>query len=865
MSRHCPLLGIAVSAALAVLAGCQPQQPFYFGEDGDLSHYLGAATEIEYPDAEVESLAETTEAVRPFSLDNSQPKEIWDLSLEDAIHYALANSKVIRTLGGQPLQMRQALLRSPEGIPTVYDPAIAETDPRGGVEAALSAFDAQLTSSLSWDKNDSPRNTIVIPVEGRDIFPRVNKQDLGSFQAQLMKTAATGGTWAIRHNVAYTWSVGPRLYPSDWNVNVEGEVRQPLLQGAGEQFNRIAGPGATPGLNNGVMMARINTDVALTRFEAGVRDLVSDVENAYWELYFAYRHLDAMITGRDFALGYWRNIDLGLRVGTKPAFDEAQARDEYLSFRSLMESALSDLYTAENNLRLVMGLAATDGRLIRPSDEPKTARVTFDWGEILAEGLVRSVELREQKWMVKQQELALIAAKNYLLPRLDAVARYRWLGMGDDLIQPSGGTGNPFVLGSNAYQSMTSGDFQEWHMGFELSIPLGFRQEMAGVRNAQLKLARERARLQDQELAISHELAAAIRQLETAHVLTQTNFNRRIAAKKQVEIMQISYDNGKVTLDRVLDAQRRLAQAENDYYRSLVDYNEAIAKLHYRKGSLLEYNDVYLSEGPWPGKAYFDARRLARARDAGLYIDYGYTRPKVISRGAYQQQAAGPAVFGDEGKATGEALPEPIPTPLPQPVEATAEPPGLKPADGPNRPSTTAPPAPEAEASAASGPQIGPALASAAGVSPVPPAAPARLAAAQTKATVTRKASMLQSLELGRPAGNLSREKSSAAGWPGSSASEPPESRGPGGSSTNASRRCPSTPATRGGWSTVKPTGGDEPAGPWGIDDPPQTETQAAPLKWSNPKGWDTRHEALAHPPAAETDRPAASGAGIQR
>ena len=37
------------------------------------------------------------------------------------------------------------------------------------------------------------------------------------------------------------------LYNADWNVKLVADMRQPLLQGAGTQFNRIAGPGATPG------------------------------------------------------------------------------------------------------------------------------------------------------------------------------------------------------------------------------------------------------------------------------------------------------------------------------------------------------------------------------------------------------------------------------------------------------------------------------------------------------------------------------------------------------------------------------------------------------------------------------------------
>ncbi len=81
-----------------------------------------------------------------------------------------------------------------------------------------------------------------------------------------------------------------------------------------------------------------------------------------------------------------------------------------------------------------MGIAATDGRLIRPIDEPTTAKVSFDWYDAQCEALARSVELRQQKWVVKRRELELIASKNFLLPQLDAVGQYTWLGSGNQLI-----------------------------------------------------------------------------------------------------------------------------------------------------------------------------------------------------------------------------------------------------------------------------------------------------------------------------------------------------------------------------------------------------------------------------------------------
>ncbi len=700
MSRRSPLPGTLVAWALVVLTGCQPQMPFYFHEDGDLSHYLGMATDIEVPDLEeVEPLSEVDGAIRPFSLDNTEPKEVWDLPLEDAVRYALANSRVMRSLGGRILGPPVFVVLNPEIVPTIYDPAIAESNPRMGVEAALSAFDTQFTSSVFWEKNDAPQN-----YQANPYFPDVFRQDVGSFQAQLRKTAATGGTWSLTHNVNYDQNNRPmlmRLYASDWNVNLEAEFRQPLLQGAGVQFNRIAGPGAIPGFNNGVTIARINTDIVLTDFETGVRDLVKDVEVAYWELYDAYRKLDAMIAGRDSALATWRKIHALYVIGARggEAEKEAQAREQYFLFRSEVERKLNTLYAAESKLRYMMGLAATDGRLIRPADEPTTAKVTFDWNETHAEAIVRNVDLRQMRWIVKRRELELIAAKNYLLPRLDAVGRYRWLGLGDDLLESTGGTGDFRNRDSNAYQCMTNGAFQEWHFGLELSFPIGFRKEMAGVRHAQLNLARERARLQEQELEVSHQLAYVIRELEANHVLSQTNFNRRVAAQRQVEAVAAAYETEMVTLDLLLDAQRRLAEAESAYYRSLVDYNISIASVHLRKGSLLEYNGVHLSEGPWPAKAYFDARRRARARDASAYLDYGFTRPKVISRGAYQQHTvAGPMVLDGEFEVGGpvlempvEATPEMIPAPAPESSRAT------NPADLSVEPSVPEPPAPQPE------------------------------------------------------------------------------------------------------------------------------------------------------------------------
>jgi outer membrane protein TolC len=684
--------------ALTLASGCKPTQPYFFAEDGnilgkgDLSHYVNVATEIEYPDVNAMPLEEVTAAHAPLTLDNSENFEVWDLTLEEVTRITLTNSKVIRQLGGRisdggsniAVATPEVLQQSAANAVTTFDPALVESGAGTGssqfsgtgVEAALSEFDATLDYTASWNKNDRPQNFGGI---AGNLFAPVLHQDTGTYSTGITKTGATGTQFSIRNNTLYDGNNnGSRIAASDWFTNIEASFSQPLLQGAGTQYNRIAGPqsfqqAAGGGFNpiDGVIIARIRHDVALTDFEEGVRNLMRDVEDAYWELYFAYRDLDARKIGRDSALETWRKVKALKGVGTQggEADKEAQARAQYFLFRAQVEAALTNLYRIESRLRYMMGLAATDGRLIRPVDEPTTAEIAFDWTSVHLEALTRRTEIRRRKWEIQRREMELIASKNNLMPRLDTTGTYRWLGAGEDLISSDSVT--PFARGSNAWDILESGDFQEWQLGVQFSMPIGFRRAMSGVRHHQLLLSRERALLEDLELEISHQIADAIRDIDFNYHQTQTRFNGRVASQDEVDAVRTVYESGRVPIDLLLDAQRRRAEAESNYYRSLVDYNRAIMRVHFRKGSLLEYNGVYLAEGPWPGKAHFDALRRARQRDASTFINYGYSRPNVISRGPVGQvmefpvDGAGMNTIPTPEPVMEEALPIPDPTAVP--------------------------------------------------------------------------------------------------------------------------------------------------------------------------------------------------------
>jgi outer membrane protein TolC len=637
-----------------LLLGCSTSEKnlTYVGE-AELQHYKDVVTSIDYPAIDQETPDEVSFSDEPRRIRNPRKDEVWDLSLEEAIHTALANSEIIRD-NGQFLNPGNRLMSNPDFVQSVYDPALQDTSTlfgQNGVEAALSEFDAQFTTNFLVGRSSNLLETAAL---GGFAAGEEQSTDFGDFRATLSKIYANGGQLSLQHNVlyqAFNKNVGgTRLFQSYFTNNPSASQNgglagigitytQPLWSGGGTRFTRIAGPISrrptlqnVPQVNQGVVISRIRTDIALAEFEQATLNLVKDTEDLYWELYLAYRRYDAELTARNSALQTWREVkakaDQGLEGGG--AADEAQARDSYFEARSRAEEALSNLYNTEGRFRRLIGLPVNDGRIIRPADEPTTAEFMPDWRACLVEALTRRIELRKQKWNLKSLELQLEAARSLTNPRLDFVSRYQINGFGDKLFGNSDQTPTPSVTGS-FYDNLLSGKQDGWGVGFEFSMPIGFRAAHSQVRNLELRLAKNQAALSAQEFEISHELANAFRQLDTGFQTAQTNFNRRRAAERRLQAYEAQYRAGKGNVDLLLRSQISLAQAETAYYQSLVSYNRAIVELKYRKGTLLSDNNIYLGESLSHPEAYIQALRHAWARSYAIDAKHLQTQPEEFA------------------------------------------------------------------------------------------------------------------------------------------------------------------------------------------------------------------------------------------
>ena len=653
-----------IAASIAVTTGCAKVHRFHFQENCSPSYYKSVATEIEYPSVKSCLTAEVVSTPAPLAMENPADIVTRDIQLDEVIRLALQNSDILRSLGG-------SIVQAPAGVVTNFDPAITETNPLGGVEAALSAFDAQVTSQLYWQKNNRPNNIAVNPVlQQFQVFS--TEQTAAVFNYEIAKRTATGARFAARNVVNYDLTNTPnRLFNSAYTGWLEAEYRQPLMRGAGVDFNRIAGPNSTVGQYNGVLIARINTDISLADFEQGIITFINDVETAYWELYFAYHDLEARVAGRNSSLLTWQRVKALQNVGARgsDAAAEAQARSQYYNFDVQVKDALSGragLYANEQNLRYLMGLPASDGSLLKPISQPMEGEVILDWNSSLNDALVRRVEIRRQKWNIKRRELEVIAARHNRLPTLDFLSQYRYRGLGDTLIGPR----DPNNQFDSLYQNIFEGNFQEWQAGLELAYPVGMRQAGAALANARWNLARETARLREQELRISHDLSNSARQVSRSFQLVLSNYNRQDSDRLQVEALQTRYEGGLDNINFLLQAQQQLATSQSAYFRSLTDYQLALRDFHREKGSLLNYNQVGMSEGAWPGAAYQDAYERGRffaPRANPSAVDM----PGPLSSGGFDptQVGAGTSANFLPGDAT--IISEPV---VSQPVAPSATP-----------------------------------------------------------------------------------------------------------------------------------------------------------------------------------------------
>jgi outer membrane protein TolC len=502
------------------------------------------------------------------------------LSLDEAIHIALANSKVVRVLAG---------VTAVSSGQTIYDPAISVTD----IDDARSVFDPTLFVNNNWNRTEQPRGVFAPSSPAGAIITgtRVDDYDLG---LGLSQRNLLGGTAKFEHatNIArFTPGIFP-LNPEQRSATTLSYT-QPLLKGAGVTAN------AAP-----IVIARINTERSYFQFKDSVQELVRGVIEAYWAVAFAKVDVAATRQQVEQAEFTFKLAEARRRLGIKNIGEEAQTRAALANFRANLIAAEANLLNREAALRNILGLPPSEPERLELTTEPSKLRVEPKWDEIIRLAQERRPDLIELRLILEADQQTVLLANNQARPQLDAVMFHRWNGL-------EGRTP------SNAWIESGPGQFTDWTLGVNFSVPLGLRKDRAGLRRAELLVKRDQANLEQGVHSMMHTLAASLRNLAQFYEQYEAFNEARKAAQQNVNVQLAEFKADRTILLNVLQAIADLGNATSSQAQALAQYNTELANLEKETGTILDTHAVkFLEErfraiGPFgrhgPGRLYPEA------------------------------------------------------------------------------------------------------------------------------------------------------------------------------------------------------------------------------------------------------------------
>jgi outer membrane protein TolC len=527
--------------------------------------------EIDYRDPSAFPAIPLPPSSPPPTVTNPPTSDTRYFALDDAVRTSLGNARVVRVLAG---------VNAVSSLRTIYDTAITNTT----IDQAQGRFDPFIQVNNNWDYIDEPKAGFNLATGS---FVAGAPLDQYRLSTTLTKNNPLGGQWNFGVNVTeqrFPHSIlPPNLLPLNPQTaaNTFLSYTQPLLQGAGRPANLAP-----------VVLARINTELSFFQLKEATQQNVRDVVGGYWNLVAARAAAWArrrQVEQADFA---WRLADARLRTQLSNAADAAQARTSLAQFRAQLIAADANVLQQEGALRNLLGLPPWDEAQIIATTEPILERVRPNWQELVDLAAARRPDLIELKLILEADEQQRIIANNNALPQLNGVALYRWNGLEGEL--PNG----------NGIITTAPGQFADWTLGVNFSVPIGLRSARAVLRQRELIIARDRANLDQGLHAASHLLATSLRSLDQQYEQYLAFKEARAAARYNLDVQLQTFRASLTNFIPVLQAITDWGNAITNEAASVAQYNALLADLELQTGTILEthgvrfYEERYGSIGP---------------------------------------------------------------------------------------------------------------------------------------------------------------------------------------------------------------------------------------------------------------------------
>jgi outer membrane protein TolC len=527
------------------------------------------------------------------------------ISLNEAIKRALENNNDIE-VARDTVRIAETQLRALEGV---FDPIFAVQptyDKRiSPQQSQLGGGQGGTTSTTTWS-----------------LGPSVQKQ-FGKGGGSYFLSFANTYT-----NTNNTFSLLNPFYSS----NLSLQFAQPLLRDRSIDNNRRQ-----------IRIQRKRLDQSDADFRQRTIEIITRVQQAYWELVFALRDQQNQLANLNLSRESLRNVEAQIAAGAKAPLERAEVQTELANRETSLLTAVQNVAIAENNLKVLIFKDPSSpdwSSQVTPTDTPKFDTTPVNLPDALKAARDNRPELRRLRLENDINDVDITFFKNQTKPRVDLVGTVALTGLagtslatvtppgstvplivGDPLTDPAAfllseiraiqtaqglpvavvpstvaesSTINQTLIGGygQTLRNLFGGDTRNVTIGVSIQFP--FKNKTAEANLAGARIAKEQlmASTRAQEQLIEVDVRNSAQAVESARQRVLSAREARANAELQLEGEQRLYQVGRSTTFLLFQRENALANARASELRAETDYNKAIADLQRATSTTLRANNV---------------------------------------------------------------------------------------------------------------------------------------------------------------------------------------------------------------------------------------------------------------------------------
>jgi outer membrane protein TolC len=481
----------------------------------------------------------------------------------------------------------------------------------GGVTGSASAiqlgsggtFDPSVFFSYGWNQNVTPLGTTAVTG-----VPFVDLQG-SSYTAGITQAFQSGTSYQVLLGGSRgTTTSLTSVFNPEVNTFLAVGFTQNLLNGFGRRANSTY-----------IRIAKNDLKVADSVFRQQVISTMGTVLNDYWD----YLSDKENVRVKEEALAFYEkqlaDNKKQVEIGTLAPIEVVHAESELATNQTALIVAQTNLQEEGELIKTALArevgpeLASAQIEAVDNLPEPRPDDIP-SLEQALKKAFANRPEIEQTELKFNDQDYTIARAHNALLPSLNIYGTYAAEGLsGNQLLCPSGsspygqgcinaggGVLTPTGKASNGVsQALTQtfqGQYPNYSLGLNLSIPIRNRSAQADAARAALERRQLEAQLQQSKNTIAQQVRTAVIGVIQAKAQIDAADKATTLARQTLDAEEKKFKLGESTVFLVIQAQRDLATAEGNGVTAHSTYAKALTAYQQAVGTILSDYNVELSD-----------------------------------------------------------------------------------------------------------------------------------------------------------------------------------------------------------------------------------------------------------------------------